>query len=417
MNSRERVLMALNHKEPDRVPFDLGGTVVTGIHHKAYAGLRRALGLPDREPKIIDMIQQLALVDDDVMDRLGVDMRNISPRSSASFQIEVGDMGEYTCFYDEFKIGWRSPKDGGWYYDMFDHPLRGDISVETVDKFPLPDPLDPARFVGLREAALRVRDEENRAVVFGNISAGIFEVLTWTRGYEDAYADWGSSSPVALRFMDRVLQLQLAYWEKALSMVGDVIDVAQIADDIAGQNSPLISPRSYRKLLKPLHRELCDFIHARTDAKIFMHSCGAIRPFIPDFIEIGIDIINPVQVSAAGMDSAELKRDFGKDLGLLGRRRRHPGRVRHRHAATGARGCETTPERLHAGRRLRFQHRAQHPGQRAPGQYHGDVGNAAGVRSIPLVIHNSQTERYTCLNWKPSTTRSSRAMPPAPRRA
>ena len=97
--------------------------------------------------------------------------------------------------------------------------------------------------------------------------------------------------------MDRVLQMQLAYWEKALAEVGDVIDVAQIADDVAGQQGLLISPRSYRKLLKPLHKELCDFIHARTDAKIFMHSCGAIRAIIPDLIEIGVDIINPVQVS------------------------------------------------------------------------------------------------------------------------
>ncbi len=318
MNSRERVLLTLNHREPDRVPFDLGGTVVTGIHHKAYVAWRQALGLPPREPKIIDMIQQLAQVEDDMMDRLGVDMRNISPRSSATFQIDVGDMGEYTYFYDEWGIGWRSPKDGGWYYDMFDHPLRGDISVEDVDKFPLPDPLDPARFTGLREAALHVRDVEGRAVVFGNLSAGIFEMLTWMRGYSDAYTDWGTSSPVALRIMDRMLQLQLAFWEKTLDLVGDVIDVAQIADDISGQNSPLISPRSYRKLLKPLHKELCDFIHARTNAKIFMHSCGAIRTFIPDFIEIGIDIINPVQVSAAGMDSAELKREFGKDIVFWG---------------------------------------------------------------------------------------------------
>jgi len=227
-------------------------------------------------------------------------------------------MGEYTYFYDEFGTGWRSPKDGGWYYDMFDYPLKGEMTVEQVERYPLPDPLDPARFVGLREAAIHVRDVEGRAVVFGNISAGIFEVLTWMRGYADAYADWGSSSPAALKLMDRVLQLQLTYWEKALSLVGDLIDVAQIADDIAGQNGPLISPRSYRKLLKPLHKELCDFIHARTNAKIFMHSCGAIRTFIPDFIEVGVDIINPVQVSAAGMDSAELKRDFGKDIVFWG---------------------------------------------------------------------------------------------------
>jgi uroporphyrinogen decarboxylase len=318
MNSRERVLLALNHKEPDRVPFDMGGTVVTGIHTKAYAGLRACLGLPPREPKIIDMIQQLAEVEDDVMDRLGVDVKNISPRSSAGFKIVVGDMGEYTYFYDEFQIGWRSPKDGGWYYDMFDHPLQGPIGEADIDRYQLPDPLDPARFVGLREAALRVRDVEGRAVVFGNISAGIFELLTWLRGYADAYADWAGNPVFTHKIMDRVLQMQLAYWEKALGLVGDVIDVAQIADDVAGQNGLLISPRSYRKLLKPLHKELCDFIHARTQAKIFMHSCGAIRDIIPDLIEIGVDIINPVQVSAAGMDSAELKGQFGPDITFWG---------------------------------------------------------------------------------------------------
>ena len=133
-------------------------------------------------------------------------------------------MGEYTYFYDEFGIGWRSPKDGGWYYDMFDHPLRGDISVEDVEKFPLPDPLDPARFVGLREAALRVRDVEGRAVVFGNISAGIFEMLTWTARLRGRVRRLGlPSSPGAIKLMDRLLQLQLAYWEKALSLVGDVM--------------------------------------------------------------------------------------------------------------------------------------------------------------------------------------------------
>lgn len=318
MNSRERVLAALNHKEPDRVPFDMGGTVVTGIHTKAYTNLRAALKLPQREPKIIDMIQQLAEVEDDVMDLLGVDVRNISPRSSASFKISVGDMGDYTYFYDEFRIGWRSPKDGGWYYDMFDHPLRGRVDEIDVENFPLPDPLDASRFVGLREKAIRIRDEEQRAVVFGNMSAGVFELLTWLRGYEDAYADWGSNSPLATKLMDRVLEMQLKYLEKGLSVVGDVVDVAQIADDIAGQNGMLISPRSYRKLLKPIHKQLCDYIHAHSNAKVFMHSCGAIRAVLPDLIEIGVDIINPVQVSARDMDSADLKREFGKDIVFWG---------------------------------------------------------------------------------------------------
>ncbi len=318
MNSRERVLAALNHTEPDRVPFDMGGTVITGIHYKAYAALRDYLGLPKREPKIIDMIQQLALVEDDLMARLCVDMKNISPRSSASFNIIVEEMGEDTRFYDEFQIGWRMPKEGGWYYDMYDHPLQGDITEADIEAYRFPDARDPVRFVGLREAALKIADEEQRAVVFGNISAGIFEMYTWLRGYRAAYTEWAEYPRLASKLMGRIFEMQLAYWEKALPIVGDVIDVAQCADDVAGQNGMLISPRSYRKLLKPLHQELFDYIHARTKAKIFFHSCGAVRAIIPDLIEAGVDILNPVQLSAAGMDLAELKREYGKDLTFWG---------------------------------------------------------------------------------------------------
>jgi uroporphyrinogen decarboxylase len=310
--------MALNHKEPDRVPFDLGGTVVSGIHIQAYQALRQYLGLPTVEPKIVDIFQQIVQVDEDVMQRLGVDVKNISPRSSATFQIEIKDMRDYTYFYDEFKIGWRMPKDGGWYYDMFDHPLAGNITEADVDEFPWPDPLDPARFAGLKQAALRVMEEEKRAVVVGSMSAGIMEVFAWTRGFKDYFTDFAGNEKLAGKIMDRILEMQIAYWDKMFSVIGDTIDVAGTADDFAGQNGMLISPRTYRKLCKPRHKQLFDFIHSRSQAKIFFHSCGSIRPVIPDLIEIGVDVINPVQVSAKDMDSADLKREFGKDLSFWG---------------------------------------------------------------------------------------------------
>jgi uroporphyrinogen decarboxylase len=319
MNSRERTLLALNHKEPDRVPFDLGGTVVTGINIKAYKNLRRYLQLPEIEPEIVDIFQQIAKVDDDVLEKLNVDVKNISPRSSATFKIDVKDGGDYWFFYDEFHIGWRMPKDNGLYYDMFDHPLAGThITEADVDRFAWPDPLDPARFVGLKEAALKVRDEENRAVVVGSMSAGIMEVFAWTRGFKDYFSDFAGNPKLAEKFMDRILEMQIAYWDRIFDTIGDVIDVAGTADDFAGQQSMLISPRSYRKLAKPRHKELFDFIHKRSNAKIFFHSCGSIRPVIPDLIEIGCDIINPVQVSAAGMDSADLKREYGNDITFWG---------------------------------------------------------------------------------------------------
>jgi uroporphyrinogen decarboxylase len=118
--------------------------------------------------------------------------------------------------------------------------------------------------------------------------------------------------------MTKVMELKMAYWEKALAEVGDNVDVIGEADDFAGQLRLLISPSMYRRIAKPLHKKLFDFIHARTKAKIFFHSCGAIRPVIPDLVEIGVDILNPIQVSAAGMDTAELKREFGKDIVFWG---------------------------------------------------------------------------------------------------
>lgn len=320
MNSRERVLTAMSHKEPDRVPFDLGGTVLTGINVQAYRALRDYLGLPRIEPTVVDVVQQLAQVDDDVMDRLGIDVKNVSSRSSASYQIEIKEMegGNFTYFYDEYGIGWRMPKVGGLYYDMFDHPLGGDIDALDVDRYVLPDPTDPARFAGIREEAERVLEEEQRALIVGNISAGIFELYLWTRGFLDGYADFIGSPELSQKILYRYLDMQLAYWEKMFDTLGDMIDVVQMADDFAGQNDMLISPSSYRKYLKPLHKEMFDFVHSRSRAKIFLHSCGSIRKVIPDLIEIGLDIINPVQVSAAGMDSAELKREYGKDLTFWG---------------------------------------------------------------------------------------------------
>jgi len=318
MTSRERVLTTLNHKEPDRVPFDLGGTVVSGIHERAYRALRNYLGLPRVKPKIVDILQQIVQIDEDVMQRLGVDVKNVSPRSSATFKVEIKEMPEYMYLYDEFSIGWRMPKEGGWYYDMFDHPLKGNITEETVDRFRWPDPLDPARFIGLEEAAQQVVDNEKRALVIGNMSAGVMEVFAWVRGFEDYFADFVGNPNLACKIMDRVLEMKLAYWGRALEILGETIDVAQDADDFAGQDGLLISPATYRKLVKPRHKELFDFIHSHSKAKVFFHSCGSIRAVIPDLIEIGVDIINPVQVSAAGMDSAELKREFGKDLVFWG---------------------------------------------------------------------------------------------------
>jgi uroporphyrinogen decarboxylase len=312
--------MALNHQEPDRIPFDLGGTVLTSINVHAYRNLRRYLGLPEVEIQVMDVFQQIVTVDDDVRALLGCDARNVAPRSSATFKIEVNetDMPGYRFFHDEWGIGWRMPQDGGFYYDMYDHPLAKSTSIDDIKKFPWPNATDPARFVGLAASARHVADDLGELVILGGLAAGFVELTAWTRGFARFYPDLVTNLDWLTYLMDTIIDLKLAYWEIALPLVGDYADVVQEADDLAGQFALLISPETYRKVIKPRHKKIMDFIKARTKAKIFFHSCGAIREIIPDLVEIGVDIINPVQVSAVGMESAALKRDFGKDITFWG---------------------------------------------------------------------------------------------------
>jgi uroporphyrinogen decarboxylase len=319
MNSRERLEAALNHKEPDRVPSDLGGTVLSSINHDVYRKLRNHLGLPEVEVRMADIVQQIAVVDDDVRAFLKVDARDVAPRSSASFNIGIrDDMPDYTYFYDEWGIGWKMPKVGGLYYDMFHHPLKGEISEGDVDGYPWPDPTDPARFTGLRERARQSAEVDKEGVVIGGLCAGILEMVSWMRGYEDYFLDFAGNTKLLGYFLDKMVELKMAYWEKALKEAGEYVSAVVEADDMAGQNGMLISPRAYRNVVKPRHKRLFDFIKARTRAKVFFHSCGAVRSAIPDLIEAGIDILNPVQVSATGMDSAELKREFGREISFWG---------------------------------------------------------------------------------------------------
>ncbi|MHB8892976.1 MAG: uroporphyrinogen decarboxylase family protein [Candidatus Limnocylindrales bacterium] len=318
MPSRERVRTTLDHREPDRVPFDLGGSRMTGIHVRAYAALRTALGLPEVEIRVGDLTQQLAEVDTDVMDRLGCDVRAIGPRAASGYRREMVEADGYVSFRDEWGAGRRMPVHGGMYFDTFGAPLSGEVDARAIDAFPWPDATDPGRYTGLAETARRIVDEEGRAVLLGSICGGLSEGLFKMRGFEDGYMDLVAEPERARQVMEKILEIKLAYWDRVLRELGDTVDIIGEADDLGGQDRTLFSPATYRALVKPLQRELFSFIRARTSARVFFHSCGAVRELIPDLIEIGVDILNPVQVSATGMDSAELKREFGRDLVFWG---------------------------------------------------------------------------------------------------
>lgn len=318
MNSRERVQTTLNHQEPDRVPFDLGGTPMSGMHKVAYQNLRKHLGLPEVETQIVDVIQQLAAIDEDMIERLKPDIHNVAPRSSAKYNLVYRDEGEYSAYTDEWGIDWRSPKDGGLYYDMYAWPLE---SVETPEEleagYTWPDPGDPNRFLGLRERALETI-AKGKAVVVGSLSAGVSEMHAWTRGFEKYFTDFYLNPKIAEYIMDKVVDLKMVYWEAVLDEIGDLADVVIEADDLAGQKNLFFSPEMYRQYIKPRHTKLFSFMKARTNAKLFYHCDGALLPILWDLKESGIDILNPLQKSAAGIDYATIKKEYGKDLAFWG---------------------------------------------------------------------------------------------------
>ncbi len=284
MNSRERALKALNHQEPDRVPFDLGGTGLSTIHITAYQNLRRFLDMPALEPRITHVAEQLVAVDEDLAECLQTDFRPVLPGLSSIFCYRFREEGVYESFIDEWGIGWRKPKDGGFYYDMYHHPLAAASSLDEFRTYPFPDPLDDQRFVTLREQA-EAAVARGKAAVLAGPSAGIAEVYSWLRGYEQYYIDLALNPDYVACMLDRLVDYKCAFWERALDEVGDLVDVVVEADDLAGQKRLLMAPTTYRRLIKPRHRRLFSFIKEQAPVKLFYHSCGAVRPLIPDLIE------------------------------------------------------------------------------------------------------------------------------------
>jgi uroporphyrinogen decarboxylase len=317
MNSIERVQAALNHREPDRVPFDLGGTTVTGIHVTAYEKLRNYLDMSSVEVQIDDLVEQLAVIDVDVAERLGPDCSRLAPGAPSFYERVLQDQGNYVAFADEWGIVWRMPKDGGFFYDMYQHPLAEAERVADLRDYRWPDPADEQRFVGLGQRAKALRDH-GKAVVLAPHCVGPTEMHAFLRGWRQYYADFVLNPKLVEYLLDQIVELKIGFWERALLEVGEYVDVVMEADDVAGQDRMLISPDTFRSLLKPRYARLFGYIRGHTSAKLLLHSCGAVRPVIGDFIDCGVDILNPVQKSAAGMDLSELKREFGRHLVFWG---------------------------------------------------------------------------------------------------
>jgi len=318
MTPRQRLRKALNHEIPDRVPIDLGGNQ-TGIHKNAYVNLARHLGVP-AGIEVMDAIQQLARPSERVLERLHVDTRYVAagPASTWKGGIVVAERGGrvWHDLSDEFGVRWSMPDDQPLYMDITLHPLA-EAAVKDVREYPWPKGDDPSRFAGLRERAQRLRRDTPYAVVSG-ISGVIYETCWYLRGLERWFRDLLTDPEFCEAMLDQTLKYWLDWFRLFLDEAGDIVDVIMIGDDLAGQHGPLFNPEIYRRLVKPRHRRLVEYIRSRSSAKIWYHTCGSCAAFIPDLLENGIQILNPVQTSARHMDPFELKSRFGRDLVFWG---------------------------------------------------------------------------------------------------
>ncbi len=327
MNGRERILTALSRSEPDRVPFDLGGTHVTGISISAYDRLREHLGMPAGPIKVADLLQQLALPADDLLERLKVDTRGLHPLCGNNLPLPAGSerwrelitvTDEGLTYTDEWGFRQFMPPDG-LYFSLVQSPLpEMDATVEQVRGLPLPDGGEAWRVEGLREQAKGFR-RGGYCVVLKSLCAGMVEMGQRVRGMENFLMDLLANTAVAEAVMERFLEIKVNYWSRALGELAGLVDVVFEMDDYGTQASQLISPETFRSLIKPrLKRLIAHIKKLSPDVKVVFHSCGSVRPIISDFIEIGIDVLNPVHISAAGMAPAALKADFGGEICFWG---------------------------------------------------------------------------------------------------
>jgi uroporphyrinogen decarboxylase len=321
VDSRERVLASLNHKEPDRVPIDFAGTGVSTICYQAYDNLRDYLDMPPKpfDPNDLGGATWAGVVKphEDMYQRLRSDVEMVGMRDPQSWNLKIEFGEKYDTYIDEWGTRLYRPK-GGHYFDYTDFPIK-EGTVESFRKWKnFPDPRDPGRWKGFREECLQVRERGRALTSFSVFGGGIFEQPARIMPMEEFLIGIGGDPKFSDLVLGTMYDIYYDATQKMLEEVGDILDVWVYWDDLSGQNGPLVSPSWYEKHLMPLHRKLFDKVQSMTDAKIFFHTCGSVKTWIPYLIDVGVDILNPVQVSAEDMDPFELKKEFGKDIVFWG---------------------------------------------------------------------------------------------------
>jgi uroporphyrinogen decarboxylase len=350
MNSRERVMAALNHREPDRVPVDFSGHRSSGIAAIAYARLRKHLGLAEKPVRVYDPIQQLAIVDEDVLDL---------------FEIDAIELGRGFALQDDCWADWVLPdgspcqmpswalpeRDGNrWVYRAQDgtelaHMPDGVLYFEQTSWPDMHRPIDLDDLAGALEntmwttsriaappgplisgpdgeklaieGARKLRQSTSRAII-GLFGGNLLETGQFLYRNDRFFMLLAGEPQKAHEFLDRLTELHLKNLETFLGRFGPYIDVIQFGDDLGMQTGPQISPRMYRQFFKPRHSRMWKRAKELANVKVMLHCCGGVRELLPDLIEAGLDAINPVQITCKGMEPQGLKADFGKEMTFWG---------------------------------------------------------------------------------------------------
>jgi uroporphyrinogen decarboxylase len=336
MDSRNRILTALKHREPDRIPVDLGATESSGITGVAYNRLKKYLRLVGRT-QIYDIYQMISKVEEPVLRKVCSDAIPllIEPRDWNPWTLQDGspaeipakanlrrlDNGEVVQFSEDGRVIARSTS-GGHYLDNVSPPLADARSTADIEKygyfkdFDWPDYLDET-YDDLKHKAENLYSETDRLIV-GNLWVHVFAAGQSLRGYENFMIDLIADQKLAHCLMENLMRVYMERVSKYAEALREYVQVIEVNDDLGTQLGPQLDPALYRKMIKPYHKRLWRYIKEKTGCYLLLHSCGSVYDFIPDFIEMGIDALNPIQVSARNMDTARLKREFGSQISFWG---------------------------------------------------------------------------------------------------
>ncbi len=318
MNSRERVQAALNFETPDQVPVVIGASNATSMRLKPYQQLKRLLGLKDRVEYLYDW-PELGTVrmGEPVLHAVHSDVRGVWDRFPRHIYARNQARPAHAPFIDDWGIGQVEIESGVWTQGI--HPLAGAETFADLEAYPWPDMQDPSRLEHLRDQAQSLSASGEYAILGAPWLLFPFERAIALLGMEKLFVQMATNPEFVHALLERITALCKQHMGNFLREAGEALDIIKIGDDLGSQQRLLISPTMYRRLLKPFHADFIAFIKQRTRAKVFFHSDGDVFDLVEDFIEIGVDILNPIQTSAGKMGRlAELKQRFGKNLVFCG---------------------------------------------------------------------------------------------------